>query len=118
MQPIDVEMSHGDRRRGAHNGDQRAERSPKPTGRAVPPHVTRAHQSRLQEKKQQPSRKNSGMNVENKRARNRRMNEVLADGSTEPEHHNRRNQQRHQKVKILLKKPAASFRSRSLDSGN
>src|SRR5215467_3508610 len=82
------------------------------------PHVARANQSRLQQEESQPSREYRRMDVQNGWPRNRGVDQVLPNRKTEPEYHDRRNHQRHRKVKIVFQKAATPLPSAAVHRRN
>jgi hypothetical protein len=72
----------------------------------VPFHVSYPHQQGLQREKAKPGGKDGGMQIENRRARYGRMNQVLSDRTAESISDHGSNRERHQEIKIPVEKAA------------
>ena len=70
------------------------------------------HQRRLTNKEDHPRSKSRGMNPKNERPRDGRMKQVLVDRPLEAGDHNRRQQQRHRKIKIAAQNPVTTGEGR------
>lgn len=106
-----VESHHGDRRGEANHSHCAAERRTEPADSLVPSHLTRSHERRLKDKEEYPPEEHCSVNVEQKRARRRGVDELLLYRVAESIDHYGRDDQRHGEVEIVFEQARRIRRS-------
>lgn len=79
----------------------------------MPLHFARAYERRLQNEKNQPTRKDRGVHIEDPRPRHGRMDKILVYGEAEAIHDHCNKQKRHAKIEIVIQSSARPNRQGS-----
>lgn len=116
-----VEMSHSDGGGDAHTGDGEAESYAEPANLLMDADVARADEQGLKNIKDQPTGENKRVEIKDGRARRRRVDEIFVHCVTEAVNYGRRDEQRHEEIKIIVERCGGSccgFRERSRGNVN
>lgn len=97
-----VETRHGDGGRDAEHRNGHAERDAEPADPAMPPHVVGSDQRGLEDEEEHPPGEDGGMKIKNKRAGQRRMDEVPVHSVAEAVDDHNGDQQGHEEVEIFI----------------
>src|SRR5271157_1734069 len=97
-----IKTGHDNGRDNAQRNHHGGEPGSKPSNGTMPTDFVHTHQRRLQNEEDDPARECRAMNPEKERSRNRGMEEIVVDGALEAGDYNRRQQQRHRKIKIAM----------------
>ena len=108
-----VKARHDDGGNNSQRNHHGRQPGAKPSNGAMPTDFAYPHQRRLTNKEDHPRRKSRGMNPKNEGPRDGGMKQVLVDGPLEAGKHNRRQHQRHRKIKIATQNPVTTGKGRS-----